>query len=69
MPGTVIRSRQWIHSDLLPHRLFENGDLLAQLPPGRETRPNDQADFGRALEERFALLLTLGISGYDVSPL
>ena len=33
-------------------RLIEDCDLLAQLSPGGEQRPHDQADFGSAFEQR-----------------
>src|SRR5438067_5404065 len=36
----------------LLHRLIEDCDLLAQLPPSGEQRAHDQADFGSAFEQR-----------------
>src|ERR1700746_2905157 len=58
--GTDARDRHQktadrIRSDLLPHCLIENSDLLTQLAPGGEQRTHDRTDFGRALEKRFDL--------------
>src|SRR5258708_22495440 len=53
MPGTVIRRRQiGVRPDPSLHRLIEDCDLLAQLPPSGEQRAHDQADFGSAFEQR-----------------
>jgi hypothetical protein len=41
-----------IHPDLLLHRLIEDRDLLAQLPPGDKQRTHDQGDIGSAVEQR-----------------
>src|SRR5215472_9748386 len=46
-----------IHPDLLLHRLIEDRDLLAQLPPGDKQRTHDQGDIGSVVEQRFDPLI------------
>src|ERR1700746_1177379 len=42
-----------VNSSLLLHRLIENRDLLAQLPPGDKQGTHDQGDIGSVVEQRF----------------
>src|SRR6516225_5497674 len=46
-----------IHPNLLLHRLIEDRDLLAQLPPAGEQRTNDQGNIWCVVEQRFDTLI------------
>lgn len=46
-----------VRSDLSLHRLIEDRDLFAQVPPGGEQRAHNQADFGSTFEQRFDLAI------------
>ena len=56
MPGTLMRSR---HAEFRLHqcadRLVESNDLLPQLPPGNEHRPDNQRDVGTIEQQSFNL--------------
>src|SRR5580700_4140735 len=56
MPGTLMSSRQ---AEFRLHqcadRLVESNDLLAQLPPGNEHRPENQRDVGMVEQQSFNL--------------
>src|SRR6266851_984986 len=46
------KTAERVRPDPLLHRLIEDCDLLAQLPPSGEQRAHDEADFRSALEQR-----------------